>query len=433
MTWLAALLLTGGGLVIPAQTSHPTPAPKPAVVVSTDTVRQAETSMNRQQYAAAALLLEQYLAAHPDDAHAHCDLGFAYAALGRRDDAIRQYTTGVAGQLNDFSAQMNLSLLLLGAHRPAEALPHLQQAAQLKPGDAKVWINQGRALEALGRPPDAIAAYHKAATLDPSSLTPHKAAAHLLAAARQWPQAVVELKAVLRLSPNDADAQSALINAYLQQRQFALAQPLLTRFLQQHPQNAAGHFASAELLQQQGKLDQARQEYQTVVQLDPSNDEARAQLADLAMQQKNYPAAIQALQAMVQKHPDSALWHYRLGTVYMQAMQMEPARQEFLTVVRKQPNLAGAWGDLAVVFYKLKDPVHSLQALDRHDQLAGTSAGSYFLRAINHDSLQQYELAVENYQKFLQVDQDRNPDDVFKAKHRLIALLPMVHGKKKKK
>lgn len=432
MTWLAILLLAGSSLQNPPQKKAP--APKPAVAAAAgDAVQQAEDKLGHGQYAAAATLLEHYLAGHASDAHAHCDLGYAWAALGRRDDAIREYTTGVAGQPNDFSAQMNLSLLLLQAHQPATALPHLQQAAQLKPGDAKVWMNQGEALEALGRNQDALAAFRKAAALDPASVTPHKAMARLLVSARQWAQAEPELQAVLKAEPEDEAARSALINAYLQQHQFDKAQPLLQTLLQQHPDSAPGHFASAELLQQAGKLDQAQGEYQKALQLDPSNDEARAQLAQIAMLQKNYAAAIQMLQPLAAKHPQSADWHMRLGTAYMQAMQMEPARDQFLAVVSQRPQAAEAWGDLAVVFYKLKDPVHSLAALDRHDRLAGNSAGSYFLRAINYDQLQQYDLAVENYQKFLQVDQHRDPDDEFKATHRLIAIQPLARRQRKKK
>ncbi len=431
MTWLALLLLAGSSL----QNSSPTkaPAPKPTVVVSEATVTQAEDNLGHGHYAAAAALLEHYLAAHADDAHAHNDLGYAWAALGRRDDAIREYTAGVAGQPNDFSAQMNLSLLLLRAHQPATALPHLQQAAQLKPGDAKVWMNQGKALEELSRNQEALTAFRKAAVLDPASAAPHQAMARLLVAGKQWAQAEPELQAVLKADPDDEAARSALIHAYLQQRQFDKAQPLLQALLQRHPDSAPGHFASAELLQQAGKLDQAREEYQKTLQLDPSDDEARGQLAEIAMLQKNYPVAIQILQPLVAKHPQSADWHMRLGTAYLQAMQMEPARDQFLAVVRQRPQAADAWSDLAVAFYKLKDPVHSLAALDHHDRLVGPGAGSYFLRAINDDQLQQYDLAVENYQKFLQVDQHRNPDDEFKATHRLIAIQPLARRQNKKK
>jgi hypothetical protein len=49
---------------------------------------------------------------------------------------------------------------------------------------------------------------------------------------------------------------------------------------------------------------------------------------------------------------------------------------------------------------------------------------TYFLRATTFDNLKAIPQAVENYQRFLAVDDGKFPDQEWQARHRLIALDP---------
>ena len=64
------------------------------------------------------------------------------------------------------------------------------------------------------------------------------------------------------------------------------------------------------------------------------------------------------------------------------------------------------------------------------DQLETPGAGSWFLRALCYDSLNQAKPALEAYQKFLELDQNKNPDQVWQAQERSKVLRRMLEGKK---
>jgi len=54
-----------------------------------------EPELAHASYDSARAILEEELEAHPDDHRFHSALGYAYAGLGRKDDAIREGKRGV--------------------------------------------------------------------------------------------------------------------------------------------------------------------------------------------------------------------------------------------------------------------------------------------------------------------------------------------------
>ena len=79
---------------------------------------------------------------------------------------------------------------MFGLGRPADAVPALEEAARLAPGDAPVRVDLAVALASAGRLPEAVSASDEAARLDPAVLDSRPAARAVLDAAREgkrWP------------------------------------------------------------------------------------------------------------------------------------------------------------------------------------------------------------------------------------------------------
>ena len=70
------------------------------------------------------------------------------------------------------------------------------------------------------------------------------------------------------------------------------------------------------------------------------------------------------------------------------------------------------------------------RVFDRLDQLDTPGAGRWFLRALCYDHLNQPKPALEAYQKFMELDQNKNPDQVWQAQERSKVLRRMLEGKK---
>ena len=79
-----------------------------------------------------------------------------------------------------WEARSALALQLALAGRIGESLPHFEEAARRRPGDAELLYNWGTALAAASRYAEAAARFEETLRLDPS----HARARHNLGAAR---------------------------------------------------------------------------------------------------------------------------------------------------------------------------------------------------------------------------------------------------------
>ncbi len=76
---------------------------------------QAESAIEKQDYATAEPLLKKVVANDPDNYAAWFDLGFLYNALGKTDDSIAAYRKSVAAKPGVFESNLNLGLMLVKA------------------------------------------------------------------------------------------------------------------------------------------------------------------------------------------------------------------------------------------------------------------------------------------------------------------------------
>src|SRR5947209_4945168 len=145
---------------------------------------EAETDIDKHDYANAEPLLNKFLEAHPDSYSAWYDLGFVYHSLGKSNDSIAAYRKSVAAKPDVFESNLNLGLALAEAEQ-LDAEHFLRAAVNLKPssdpgqGHKRAWIALGRLLEA-SKPDEAISAFQQAAISDPKDPEPHLVAGSLL-------------------------------------------------------------------------------------------------------------------------------------------------------------------------------------------------------------------------------------------------------------
>jgi tetratricopeptide (TPR) repeat protein len=82
-------------------------------------------------------------------------------------DSIALFSRALAAGHDSAVARNNLGLALTEADRPADALPHLLRAVELRPDDADAWFNLGNTDAALGDLPAARGALERCLALDP--------------------------------------------------------------------------------------------------------------------------------------------------------------------------------------------------------------------------------------------------------------------------
>jgi tetratricopeptide (TPR) repeat protein len=412
-----------------AQTSHETV--RHHRVEETDPaaakLAEAETHIDKQDYASAEPLLKQYLEGHPESYSAWYDLGYVYHGMGKSEDSIAAYRKSVAAKPDLFESNLNLGLALAAAKQP-DAEGFLRAATKLKPASGsaqsskRAWMALGSLLE-TSKPDDAAAAFKQAAILDAKDPEPHLLAASLLE--KQHPaEAEKEYQQALAVAPESADALAAVTNFYMGQKRFADAEALLRKLVVLHPSDASAHLQLGRMLAISGKNDEAAAELEAGLQLDPSDSKAERDLADLYADSGKYNQAQKLYGALLVSHPNDAGLHYGVGRMLLKQKQYAQAEQELLRTVQLQPDLGTAYGDLAIAADQNKNYALAIKAADMRAKYLPEIPISYFMRATAYDHLQDVKQASKYYHLFLDAAGGKYPDQEWQARHRLIAIEP---------
>ena len=388
----------------------------------------AETAIDKHDYATAEPLLKKYLESHADSYSAWYDLGFLYHATGRSEDSIAAYRKSVAAKPDVFESNLNLGLALADSGQP-EAEQFLRTAARLKPssnpadGRKRAWMALARFLQA-NKPDDAISALREAAAVDPKDAEPHLMAGSLLEKLQRPTDAEQEYRQALAVAPDSPDALIAVTNLYSTQRRFADAEGQLRRLVVVRPNDPGVHMQFGRMLAIAGKNDEAIAELETGLRLDPSDAKAQRDLADLYSDAGKYEQARQMYGALLTVNPNDASLHYGFGRALLKQKKFPEAQQELIRAVQLKPDLGEAYGDLAVAANENKDYTVVIKATDLRSKYLPDIPISYFLRATAYDHLRDIKQATKYYHQFLEASAGKYPEQEWQATHRLIALEP---------
>ncbi len=389
---------------------------------------QAETAIEKQDYATAEPLLKKVVASDPDNFAAWFDLGFLYNAQGKTEDSIAAYRKSVAAKPGVFESNLNLGLMLVKAGQP-DAQQFLRAATKLKPtshvaeGQARAWLSLGHVIETTN-PNAAIEAYTQAAHLDPKDPEPHLSAGPLLEAQNRYADAEQEYKQAFALDPSSTDALTGMANIYMRGHRFTEAEDILRKLVALHPTDAGAHMQLGRMLAADGQADPAIAELQEALKLAPNDPSVQRDLGDLYVDAKKYDLAEVQFRSLLATTPNDPEVHYGLGRVLLKQRKFPEAEQELLTAIKLKPDLGAAYSDLAGAANETKNYELVIKVLDARAKILPEMPIGYFLRATAYDHLREYKPAAENYHRFLATATGQFPDQEWQARHRLIAIEP---------
>jgi Flp pilus assembly protein TadD len=125
------------------------------------------------RYGDALTCFEKTLALNPRSMKGENNLGLAYEALNRNDDAVRAYRNAIAWQKDDPAPSeqplLNLAILLQHRNQLPEAQQLLEQAAKIAPKDPHIHENLGQVYLHTDRAADAAKEFADAVRLAPQN------------------------------------------------------------------------------------------------------------------------------------------------------------------------------------------------------------------------------------------------------------------------
>jgi tetratricopeptide (TPR) repeat protein len=388
---------------------------------------QAETAIEKKDYAVAEPLLKKVVGAQSANYQAWFDLGFVYNALGRNQESIEAYRQSVSAKPDVFESNLNLGLSLAKNKQPG-AEEFLRAATKLKPqshvdeGHARAWLGLGHLLE--DQDPDAaVEAFRQAAALQPKDPEPRLSAGLLLEKANKFADAEEQYKQALTLDASSQDALVGLANVFMRGQRFPEAEEYLRKVVNQRPNEAAPHIQLGRVLAADQKYDEAAAELQAGLKIAPDAG-AQNDLADVFMEAGKFAEAEAVFRSLLSGHAENPELHHKLGQALMKQKRFSAAEQEFMNAVKLKPDWGAAYGDLAVAANEAKDYPLAIQALDMRAKFLPEIPVGYFLRATAYDHLRDFHQAAANYHLFLQVANGKYPDQEWQARHRLITIEP---------
>jgi predicted O-linked N-acetylglucosamine transferase (SPINDLY family) len=208
--------------------------------------------------------------------HFHNNLGVAYDACGRLEEAIASYHRALQLQPDYAEAQNNLGIVLKKQGKIAEAMACYQHALRLKPDYPEALNNLGIAFQERGKLDDAVACYHHALHLRPNYCQALSNLGNALLGQGKWPEAVASYQQALYFQPDDANAYYNLGYAYRQPGMLDEAEVNFRQAIRYQPDFAAAHNNLGVVLQDQGKLEEALASFQRACSLVPNDPGAHS-------------------------------------------------------------------------------------------------------------------------------------------------------------
>jgi Flp pilus assembly protein TadD len=238
-----------------------------------------------------------------------------------------------------------------------------------------------------------------------------------------------KFRAALALQPNSPEALQGLAQS-LDQQNKPQAVDAYRNYLAAEPDDKAARSRLVHLLVEQQKYDEAVAENAKNNAGQPATVDDLKLRADIEINQNKLDEAITTLRQAIALAANDAQLHGGLGRIYLQKRQFADAEKELKAALELDRNNLAYWKDLGSTYYLAGNYQAALATLDVIGKAETGGAGSWFIRALCYDKLNQVQPALDAYRKFLELDENKNPDQVWQANQRIHVLEKMAEKKR---
>jgi tetratricopeptide (TPR) repeat protein len=393
-----------------------------------DLLDEAQHDIDANQFEAALTPLQKFLAEKPEIAWAHFQLAYAYTALKRTDEARAEYERATKLDPKMSEAFLNLGILLTEKD-PAAAVVALRRAVDLLPAQSRPRFLLGHALERSGDIPGAVDCYEAALRLDPRDVETIIHLGNLYVGLKRYPDAETKFRAALELQPKSPQALLGLAQTLDAQKKPEAA-AALRDYLAVEPDAPGAQSRVIHLLLEQKQYGAALTELDRAERGKPPTLDSLRSRADIQIAQKKWDDAIITLGKAITLAPKDPELRGGLGRVFMQKRDFASAEKEIKVALQMDRNNLVYWKDLRSTYYLAGNYSATLATQDLIAKVETPGAGEWFIRALCYDKLNQPKPALEAYGRFLELDQDKNPDQVWQAQQRSKVLRRMLDQKR---
>jgi Flp pilus assembly protein TadD len=394
-----------------------------------DLLDEAQRAIDDKNFDVAIAPLQKVIADQPDFAYAHFQLAYVYTALKKTDEARAEYARAIAADPKMSEAYLNLGTLLLDKQENAAAVVPLRKAVELLPAQSHPRYLLAVALDRSGDRAGAAESFEALLHLDPNDGTAIDYLGWAALRDGKPGEAEAKFRRAVEVQPKEPSGHKGLAESLDAQKKPEAADAYRD-YLELMPDDSAARARLVHLLVEQKENDAALAELERMDAGKPPSLESLKLRADIQIAAKKWDDSIATLQQALALAPSDAQLHGGLGRIFLQKRDFAAAEKELRVALRLDGKNLAYWKDLSSTFFLGGNYPASLATLDEIAKMEQPGAGVWFIRAICYDRLNQPKPALEAYQKFLELDQDKNPDQVWQAKERSKVLQRMLERKR---
>jgi len=394
-----------------------------------DLLEEAQHDIDKNNFESAIAPLQKVIADQPQFAYAHFQLAYVYTALKRTDEARAEYARTIAIDPKMSEAYLNLGILLLDKQESAAAVAPLRKAVDLLPAQSHPRYLLAVALDRSGDRVGATEAFEALLHLDPNDVTAIKYLGWAALRNGKSAEAEARFRRAVEVQPKEPEGRKGLAESLDAQKKPDAA-AAYREYLELMPDDSEARARLVHLLLEQNQSDAALAELDRLDAGRQPNLESLKLRADVQIAAKKWDDSITTLQQALALAPNDAQLHGGLGRILLQKRDFSGAEKELRSALRLDAKNLAYWKDLSSTFFLGGNYPAALSTLDEIAKMEQPGAGVWFVRAICYDKLNQPKLALEAYQKFLALDQDKNPDQVWQARERSKVLQRMLERKR---
>jgi Flp pilus assembly protein TadD len=394
-----------------------------------DLLEEAQRDIDQSNFEAAIAPLQKVIADQPEFAYAHFQLAYVYTALKRTDEARAQYARTVAIDPKMSEAYLNLGMLLLDKQEDGAAVAPLRKAVELLPAQSRPRYLLAVALDRSGDRAGAAESFEALIHLDPNDITALDYLGWAALRKGKPDEAEARFRRALEVQPKELEARRGLAQSLDAQKKPEAA-GAYRDYLELKPDDSETRARLIHLLVEQKQNDVALAELDRLDAGKQPTLESLKLRADIQIAGKKWEDSVATLQQALALAPNDAQLHGGLGRILLQKRDFAGAERELRIALRLDGKNLSYFKDLSSTFFLGGNYPAALATLDEIAKVEQPGAGVWFVRAICYDKLNQPKPALEAYQKFLELDQDKNPDQVWQAKERSKVLQRILERKR---
>jgi len=394
-----------------------------------DLLDEAQRDIDANSFESAVAPLQKFIAEKPEVAYAHFQLGYAYTALKRGDEARDEYERAIALDPKMPEAYLNLGILLLDKQQYAAAIVPLIKAVELLPAQSRPRSLLAVAQDRSGDQESAARSFEGVLHLNPNDLTANHYLGDLDLRRSKPAQAEAKFRHALELQPDAPEILLGLAQSLEAQKEPEAADAY-RKYLAVTPGDAGARTRLIHLLVNVQEYDAALAELDRADAGKPPSLGSLHLRADIQIAQKKFADATVTLQQAIALAPGDAQLIGGLGRVYLQKRDFPSAEKELKAALQLDHNNLVYWKDLSSTYYLAGNCPATLATLDVIAKAEPPTSGAWFIRALCYDKLRQFKPALEAYAKFLALEQGKTSDQVWQAQQRSKVLKHMLEEKR---